>query len=128
MTKYINNKQVLFTSYFLEAASILIIIFFQSVWAFYLFGFLFGFFYSGHMPIFPTILSNYFGTKYIGSIMGVSATGFSLASVTGPLLAGYLYDTTGSHYTEIIVAAAICFATAATTFLISTPKKMEAVN
>jgi OFA family oxalate/formate antiporter-like MFS transporter len=128
LTKYLNNKQVLFTSYFLEALSIIIIIYFQTVWAFYLFGFLFGFFYSGHMPIFPTILSNYFGTKNIGSIMGVSATGFSLASITGPLLAGYLYDISGTHSTDIIVAAAICFVTAATTFLITTPKKEEAVN
>jgi len=128
LTKYLNNKEVLFTSYFLEALSIIIIIYFQTVWAFYLFGFLFGFFYSGHMPIFPTILSNYFGTKNIGSIMGVSATGFSLASITGPLLAGYLYDATGSHNIEIIVAAAICFVTAATTFLITTPKKPVAVN
>ncbi len=128
LTKYINNKQVLFTSYFLEALSILIIIYFQTVWAFYLFGFLFGFFYSGHMPIFPTILSQYFGTKNIGSIMGVSATGFSLASITGPLLAGYLHDTSGSHYNEIILAAVICFITAASTFLITTPKRGEAAT
>jgi len=128
LTKYMNNKQVLFTSYFLEALSILIIIFFQTVWAFYLFGFLFGFFYSGHMPIFPTILSKYFGTKYIGSIMGVSATGFSLASVTGPILAGYLHDTTGAHNITIILAAVICFITAASTFLITTPKRGEVVT
>ena len=127
LTKYLDNKQVLFVSYFLEALSILIIIYFQTVWAFYLFGFLFGFFYSGHMPIFPTILSNYFGTKNIGSIMGVSATGFSLASVTGPLLAGYLYDTTGTHSMDIIAAAAICFITAFSTFLISRPESMETV-
>ncbi len=127
LTKFMNNKQVLFTSYFLEALSILIIIFSQSVWAFYLFGFLFGFFYSGHMPIFPTILSKYFGTKYIGSIMGISATGFSLASITGPILAGYLHDTTGTHDITIIVAAAICFVTAASTFLITTPKRGEVV-
>jgi OFA family oxalate/formate antiporter-like MFS transporter len=126
LTKYFNNKQVLFTSYFFEALSIIIIIYFQTVWAFYLFGFLFGFFYSGHMPIFPTILSNYFGTKNIGSIMGVSATGFSLASITGPLLAGYLYDTTGTHSMDIIVAAVICFITALSTFFITTPKGREA--
>ncbi len=125
LTKYMNNKQVLFTSYFLEALSILIIIFFQEVWAFYLFGFLFGFFYSGHMPIFPTILSQYFGTKNIGSIMGVSATGFSLASVSGPILAGYLHDTTGTHDLTIIFSAVICFVTAASTFLITNPKRGE---
>lgn len=128
LTKYMDNKQVLFTSYFLEALSILIIIFFQEVWAFYLFGFLFGFFYSGHMPIFPTILSQYFGTKNIGSIMGVSATGFSLASVTGPILAGYLHDTTGAHDYTIIVSAVICFITAASTFLITTPKRGEVLS
>jgi len=126
LTKYLDNRKVLFTSYFLEALSIIIIIFSQTVWSLYLFGFLFGFFYSGHMPIFPTILSNYFGTKNIGSIFGVSATGFSLASITGPLLAGYLYDTTGSHSMSIIVATVICFITALSTFFITTPKNREA--
>ena len=126
LTKYLDNRKVLFTSYFLEALSIIIIIFSQTVWSLYLFGFLFGFFYSGHMPIFPTILSNYFGTKNIGSIFGVSATGFSLASITGPLLAGYLYDTTGSHSMSIIVATVICFIAALSTFFITTPKNREA--
>ena len=126
LTKYLDNRKVLFTSYFLEALSILIIIYSQSVWSLYLFGFLFGFFYSGHMPIFPTILSQYFGTKNIGSIFGVSATGFSLAAITGPLLAGYLVDTTGTHSMAIIVATIICFITALSTFFITVPKTREA--
>ncbi len=123
LTKYLDNKRVLFISYFLEAASILIIVFSQDIWAFYLFGFLFGFFYSGHMPIFPTILSNYFGTRFIGSIFGVSATAFSVASITGPLLAGYLYDTSGAHYQSIVVSAVICFIAAFSTFFITMPNK-----
>lgn len=123
LTKYFDNKRVLFISYFLEAVSIIIIIYSQTIWAFYLFGFLFGFFYSGHMPIFPTILSNYFGTRFIGSIFGVSATAFSVASITGPLLAGYLYDTTNSHYQSIVVSAVICFIAAFSTFFITQPGK-----
>lgn len=127
LTKYFDNKRVLFISYFLEAVSIIIIIYSQAIWAFYLFGFLFGFFYSGHMPIFPTILSNYFGTRFIGSIFGVSATAFSVASITGPLLAGYLYDTNNSHYQSIVVAAVVCFIAAFSTFFITQPdKKMNA--
>ena len=125
LTKYMDNKWVLFTSYFLEAVSIIIIIFSQTVWSLYLFGFLFGFFYSGHMPIFPTILSNYFGTKYIGAIYGVSATGFSLASISGPLFAGYLYDKTGSHYQSIVAATVICFVAAFFTLLIRSPKNSD---
>lgn len=128
LTKYLDNKMVLFTSYFLEAVSIIIIIYSQTVWSLYIFGFLFGFFYSSHMPIFPTILSNYFGTKYIGSILGVSATGFSLASITGPLLAGYLYDNTGSHHQSIVIATIICFFAAFTTFFITKPKNEKAIT
>ena len=107
---------------------IIIIIYFQTVWSLYLFGFLFGFFYSGHMPIFPSILSNYFGTKYIGAIYGVSATGFSLASITGPLFAGYLYDKTGSHHQAVVAATIICFIAAFSTLFITSPKSREVVN
>ena len=128
LTKFMDNKRVLFVSYFLEALSIIIIIYFQTVWSLYLFGLLFGFFYSGHMPIFPTVLSNYFGTKFIGAIYGVSATGFSLASITGPLLAGYLYDKTGSHYQSIVAATVICFIAALSTFLITSPKSRDTIT
>ena len=123
LTKYFSNKQVLFMSYFLEALSIIIIIYFHTAWALYLFGFLFGFFYSGHMPIFPTILSNFFGTRFIGGIFGVHATAFSLASITGPLLAAYLQDVTGSLHQSIIAATIICFIAAFSTFLIRFPQE-----
>lgn len=122
LTKYFDNKRLLFISYFLEALSVLIIIYSQTIWAFYLFGFMFGFFYSGHMPIFPTILGDYFGTRFIGSIFGVSATAFSAASITGPLLAGYLYEVNGSHYQSMVVAAVICFVAAFSTFFITKPQ------
>ncbi len=128
LTKFFDNKRVLFISYFLEAVSIIIIIYSQTVWAFCLFGFLFGFFYSGHMPIFPTLLSDYFGTKFIGSIFGVSATGFSVASVTGPLIAGYLYDVTDSHYQSVVVATVICFIAAFSTFFITEPKGRKTLS
>lgn len=126
LTKYLNNRRVLFISYFLEAFTVVIIIFSQTVWSLYLFGFLFGFFYSGHMPIFPSVLSNYFGTKVIGAIYGVFATSFSVASITGPLIAGYLYDKTGSHYQPIIVATIICFTASLVTFFINSPKSKNA--
>lgn len=123
VTKYMSNSRVLFTSYFLEACSILIILYVQTAWSLYLFGFLFGFFYSGHMPIFPTLLGNFYGTKGLGVIFGIFGSGFSLAAITGPIIAGLIFDKTGSHYQPIILATVLCYVASLLTFLIKMPTK-----
>ena len=119
----LKDVRILFVCYFLQAGSIILILLVVEVWSLYLFGFLFGLFYSGWVPMFPTILGRFYGLKSLGSIFGVFGTGFSLAAISGPLISGYLFDMTQSYYNSLVVAMAASFITALLTLLIRTPVK-----
>ena len=123
VTKFLESTRILFVCYFFQACSILLLIFLKDIWTLYIFGFLFGFFYSGWVPMFPTILGSFFGLKSLGTIFGLFGTGFSAAALTGPLVAGSLFDSTGSYFLPFVLAAFFCFLTAVLTFFVRQPSK-----
>ncbi len=125
VTRYLENTKILFVCYFFQACSILLLLVLKEVWTLYLFGFLFGFFYSGWVPMFPTILGSFYGLGSLGTIFGLFGTGFSVAALTGPLVAGSLFDHTNSYFLPFALAAAFCFLTAFLTFLIKPPEKVK---
>ena len=125
VTNILEDVRILFVCYFLQACSIILILSVVEVWSLYLFGFMFGFFYSGWVPMFPTILGRFYGLKSLGSIFGVFGTGFSLAAISGPLVSGLLFDMTQSYQNSLIVATAASFLTAFITFLIKKPVKKK---
>ncbi len=128
VTNILKDVRILFVCYYLQASSIILILVVVDIWSLYLFGFLFGFFYSGWVPMFPTILGRFYGLRSLGSIFGIFGTGFSLAAISGPLISGFLYDLTQSHQKPFIVAAAVSFATAFITLLIKDPVKKDDVK
>lgn len=121
VTQIVSNKRVLFTCYFFQGCSIILILLYRDAWSLYLFGLLFGFFYSGCIPIFPTLLGNFYGLTNLGTIFGLFGTGFSLAALTGPIFAGYLYDISGSYQYPFIVATVLCFMASFLTYFIKNP-------
>lgn len=121
VTQLVSNRRVLFTCYFLQACSIILILIYRDAWSLYLFGLLFGFFYSGCIPIFPTLLGNFYGLSQLGTIFGLFGTGFSLAAITGPIFAGYLFDISGSYQYPFMAATVMCFMASFLTFLIKNP-------
>ena len=123
VTNFLSDVRILFICYFFQASSIIIILSVAEVWSLYLFGFLFGLFYSGWVPMFPTILGKFYGLKSLGSIFGIFGTGFSLAAISGPLVSGLLFDMTQSYHDSLVVATAASFVTALLVLLIRTPVK-----
>ncbi|WP_462137673.1 MFS transporter [Candidatus Mycalebacterium sp.] len=127
--RFVQEKRILLMCYMLQSCTILLVLFFNGEWAFYLFGFLFGFFYSGWVPIFPTILGNLYGLKELGAIFGFFGSGFSLAALTGPITAGLIKDTFEGYEPMFWVAIGFCLlASAATFFVKSTSASASAVT
>ena len=123
VTNMLKDVRILFVCYFFQASSIILILLVVDIWSLYLFGFLFGVFYSGWVPMFPTILGRFYGLRALGSIFGLFGTGFSLAAISGPLISGFLFDLTQSYEKPLMVAIAVSFLTAFITLLIKTPIK-----
>ncbi|MCY4046871.1 MAG: MFS transporter [Candidatus Dadabacteria bacterium] len=118
--RFVREKRVLLICYLCKAGIIVPILFLSGDWIFYIFGFLFGFFYSGWIPVFPVILGNLYGLKELGSIFGFFGSGFSLAALTGPITAGLLRDSIGGYFPMFMAAVVFCLCAAALTFFVRT--------
>ena len=121
LTEILDSKRVLFFCFLLQGSSIFLLLAFNETWSFYLFGLLFGFFYSGTVPIFPTLLGRFFGLSSIGAIYGFFGTSYSVAAIGGPLIAGYIHDVTGSYVYPFIIAILFCYLASTLTFLVKAP-------
>jgi MFS family permease len=122
LAEHLKRERILFLCYIAQGSSILILLLTTNVKAYYLFGFLFGFFYSGWIPIYPMLLGNFFGLKALGTIYGFFSTSFSLAALIGPILAGYIFGVTGSYSNSFILAIACCYLASILTFFIRKPE------
>ena len=68
----------------------------------------FGTGFGGIGPLMSLVILETFGLKHYGSIQGVVAMVLATVPVLiGPILAGRLYDTTGSYETSFLIAAGI---------------------
>ncbi|HEX9665062.1 MAG TPA: MFS transporter [Thermodesulfobacteriota bacterium] len=125
LTEVIHTTKVLLICFLFQGSSILLILGFGEIWSFYLFGLLFGFFYSGTVPIFPTLLGRFFGLSALGTIYGFFGTSYSVAAIGGPLIAGYIHDVTGTYLYSFILAVVFCYMAASLSFFIKKPRKLR---
>jgi MFS family permease len=64
---------------------------------FYAIAAIFGFIYAGIMPLYAVIIRENFPLRMMGTIIGGTAMAGSFGMATGPLLGGWIYDSTGSY-------------------------------
>ncbi|MFC2065471.1 MFS transporter [Chloroflexota bacterium] len=76
-----------------------ILLFFYARLSFFLplFAILFGVSYGGLIILRLQVLRDYYGITYIGSIIGLSFGLSTIGGMLGPLLAGWLFDTTSNY-------------------------------
>ena len=86
----------------------------RAGWQLYLFAAIFGLSYGGNIVFIPKLISHIFGVGSMGAIFGTLSVADGLGFGTGPLLAGYIFDMTGSYQISFfIVAGAMSVALAA---------------
>jgi len=61
--------------------------------------------YGARIPLSSAIQADYFGTKSFASLRGLYALGGTIAGITAPLLAGWLYDVQGSYHLAFTIFA-----------------------
>jgi MFS family permease len=90
-------KRVLVAGLLVQALAALGYYFTSSLAAFYAVAALFGFIYAGVMPLYSVIARENFPLGMMGTIIGGTAMAGSLGMATGPLLGGWIFDTTGGY-------------------------------
>lgn len=78
---------------------------------------------------FPTLQSliwpEFFGRRHLGSILGFTQLFTTLASASGPLIAGFIYDRSGTYGTSLWLLVAAWVLCAAFTFLVRPQRRTE---
>jgi MFS family permease len=74
-------------------------------WAIYGYAVLLGVGYSATASLIPAMVSDRFGGRHFGTIVGVGLMGSAAGSAVGPWMAGYLFDVSGSYMVAFAVAA-----------------------
>ena len=102
------DKRYLFVSlYLMQAAGVLVLMNADSMLSVYLFIFLFGVGFGGGIPLGTAIRAEYFGRAAFGKIMGFSAPVGMISSAVGPIMAGHMYDVTGSYRYAFMAISAL---------------------
>jgi MFS family permease len=87
----------------------------DSLWKLYLFAVVFGFGYGGLSCLQALIAAELFGLVSMGVITAIFSFSFDVGGAVGPLMAGYLFDTSGNYRW----AFSICLFSASIAFIIS---------
>jgi MFS family permease len=118
MADRFTNNVGLGISYLLMGLSLVWLIPSHAEWSFYLFSIVFGFAYGGMQVLFSPLVAEVFGTRSHGVILATGALVGSIGAATGPIVAGYIFDVSGSYTVAFILYAMLAFAGFVSTFLL----------
>jgi MFS family permease len=83
-----------------------------SIWALSVYAVMFGVFYGGFVALSPALAADYFGGKAISSIIGLIYSTVAVGILAGPVVAGYVFDLTGTYEWVILASSGLFFAAA----------------
>jgi MFS family permease len=81
----------------------------QDLTMLYIFAAVYGLFHGGFDTIVAALISDTFGMRNIGMIMGSLQVTFGLGMVVGPALAGVLFDINQNYFMAFLIGAAAMF-------------------
>lgn len=91
--------------------------------AFFAYILIYGLTGGGGLVLAPLMIGECFGLKSLGTIFGVLAISAVIGGAIGPLLAGYIFDSTGSYYPAFVIFS---IAEAVAAFAISRARVVKA--
>jgi len=103
-------KLMLIVSFSLQCLAFSLLVVSDASWSFFTFAFIFGLSYGTVEILGSPILVELFGFKQLGTISGINLAFSSTGFVLGPVLAGYIFDTTGKYQLAFILCALMSLA------------------
>ena len=107
ISDYLGARKSLVLSVVVEGVAVALIALATRSWMLYPFGVLLGFGYGGHAPQFPAIIRELFGMKRMGRNIGLQQIFYGSGALLGPLLAGWMFDRTGSYVAPFAIASGV---------------------
>jgi MFS family permease len=122
----IGAKRMLLAGLALQAVSVSLYVFTNSLASFYALAIMFGFAYGGVMPLYAILVREYFGARIMGTTFGAVAFVSTLGMSLGPWAGGWLYDTLGGYFWLYIGSFGIGLGAVALAFTFRPPRREPA--
>jgi MFS family permease len=122
VSEKIGWKWGLFLSCLLSGLMLLWLVGVRNLWMLSVFALIYGFFYGGKITTIPGLIGSFFGTRFLGEIIGAIHAVSLAGGIIGPVLGGYIFDQSGS-YRIVFLIAALAFLTSAVLTLFARPPK-----
>lgn len=122
LAERIQPRYCLILVFWTQAASVFILMFAKTVAIAYVFAMVWGLSMGGMITICSVVWAEYFGRIALASVRGLSIPLRLIANASGPLLAGWAYDVTGSYEQVFIVIIVIFLVSSLWIFLSRAPQ------
>ena len=103
----LGGKKTYIVCLFPMAIALVTIPFAENILFIYILLCFYGFSHGGHFTITPFIIAENFGLKNLGSIFGKITFFGAIGSVTGPIVAGAIFDLTQSYYYAFLLVGTL---------------------
>ncbi len=125
VTDRIGGKRVMAVMCLVLAVSLLSIAAIRSVPAFYALAALFGIGFGGFVSSMSPLAAQLFGLRSHGVIFGVATFGATIGGGLGPLMAGAIYDATGSYTVAFVITGLLCLVAFAAVLSVKAPRSLR---
>jgi MFS family permease len=121
-------RRVLAMSLALQATALFLLAYAGQITSFYVAALIYGLGYGLGNPLIFTLAGHIFGSRAAGAIIGSIEAAFNVGMAMGPLLAGYIFDVTGSYYTAFIAAGSAMTAMIMLAALLKVPREHNEIS
>jgi MFS family permease len=103
----IGGKRSLITCFIILIGGLVWLQFSECAWMLYLFAVIYGFAHGGLFTVMSPMVAELFGTGSHGLLFGIVLFGGTLGGALGPLMAGHLFDLTGTYRLVFLILTAL---------------------
>jgi MFS family permease len=121
------RKKVAVISTLVQAGAMVWLLWAQELWVFYVFAIVYGLGNGGLFSGVTSLLGDTFGLDHLGSILGLLEIGWGIGAGIGPLIGGYIYDTSSSYSLAFILGAGSMAAITFLVFMLQPASKLSGI-
>ncbi len=103
----IGNRSTLIVCFALATAALAWLLVAKEMWMLYLFAAVFGFAYGGFIAVQSPWVAELFGLCSHGALLGTIAFVITIGGAVGPVVAGGIFDITGSYNPAFLICGAL---------------------
>jgi MFS family permease len=105
----IGGKRSMIICFILLISSLVWLQVVDNTWMLFIFALIYGFAHGGFFTVMSPTVAEFFGTGSHGLLFGMVLFSGTIGGSVGPLLAGYIFDVTGSYRVAFITLTALAF-------------------